>query len=170
MAHPRDIDVLFAFYCLVAAREHLLVIASGGGQPNINQDKIRSLRLPHPSLPEQSAIAAFLDRETGKIDALVAEQERLMALLKEKRQAVISHAVTMGLNPNAKMKPSGVEWLGEVAQGWEVTRLKFLAEVQGGIAKGRDVSNVMTIQVPYIRVANVQAGYLDLDEITMIDI
>ncbi len=72
-----------------------------------------------PHLTEQSAIAAFLDRETGKIDALVAEQERLIALLKEKRQAVISHAVTKGLNPNAPMKDSGVPWLGEVPAHWE---------------------------------------------------
>ncbi|MEI7823309.1 MAG: hypothetical protein WCK55_20560, partial [Verrucomicrobiota bacterium] len=67
-----------------------------------------------PVLPEQTAIAEFLDRETGKIDGLVAEQRRLMELLKEKRQAVISHAVTKGLNPHAPMKPSGIEWLGDV--------------------------------------------------------
>ena len=70
-----------------------------------------------------SAIAAFLDRETAKIDALVEEQQRLIALLKEKRQAVISHAVTKGLDPNAPMKDSGVEWLGEVPAHWEVSPL-----------------------------------------------
>ncbi len=68
---------------------------------------------------EQAAIAAFLDRETAKIDALVAEQQRLIELLKEKRQAVISHAVTKGLNPDAPMKPSGIEWLGEVPAHWD---------------------------------------------------
>ena len=68
---------------------------------------------------EQSAIAKFLDRETAKIDALVTEQKRLIELLKEKRQAVISHAVTKGLNPNAPMKDSGVEWLGEVPEHWK---------------------------------------------------
>ena len=71
---------------------------------------------------EQTQIAAFLDRETAKIDELVAEQRRLMELLKEKRQAVISHAVTKGLNPDAPMKPSGIEWLGEVPAHWEVMR------------------------------------------------
>ena len=65
----------------------------------------------------------FLDRETAKIDALVDEQKRLIELLKEKRQAVISHAVTKGLNPNAPMKDSSVEWLGQVPEHWEVTRL-----------------------------------------------
>ena len=76
-----------------------------------------------PVLPEQTAIAEFLDRETAKIDGLVAEQRRLMELLKEKRQGVISHAVTKGLNPRAPMKPSGVEWLGDVPRHWEVWKL-----------------------------------------------
>lgn len=77
-----------------------------------------------PSPAEQAAIANFLDHETGKIDALVAEQERLIELLKEKRQAVISHAVTKGLDPSVPMKDSGVEWLGEVPAHWEVVRIK----------------------------------------------
>ncbi|HWR03798.1 MAG TPA: hypothetical protein VN419_07240 [Humidesulfovibrio sp.] len=79
-----------------------------------------------PSLPEQQTIAAFLDRETAKIDALVAEQQRLITLLAEKRQAIISHAVTKGLNPNAPMKDSGIEWLGEVPEHWEVVPVKWL--------------------------------------------
>ena len=78
-----------------------------------------------PPLPEQCAIAAFLDHETAKIDRLIAKQERLIELLKEKRQAVISHAVTKGLNPDAPMKDSGVEWLGEVPAHWVVCALKF---------------------------------------------
>ena len=87
-----------------------------------------------PSLGEQRAIAAFLDRETAKIDALVEAQERLIALLKEKRQAVISHAVTKGLDPSAHMKDSGVEWLGQVPAHWEVTRLDRVMSFQSGKA------------------------------------
>lgn len=82
-----------------------------------------------PPIPEQQTIAAFLDRETTKIDELIAEQKRLIELLKEKRQAVISHAVTKGLNPAAPMKDSGVAWLGEVPEHWEVRRLKQACEV-----------------------------------------
>ena len=96
--------------------------------------------VPCPPLLEQSAIAAFLDRETGKIDALVAEQERLIALLKEKRQAVISHAVTKGLNPNAPMKDSGVAWLWEVPAHWEVSKLSRLAKIGNGSTPNRDKS------------------------------
>jgi type I restriction enzyme, S subunit len=77
-----------------------------------------------PPFAEQSAIVAFLDRETAKIDALVDEQRRLIELLKEKRQAVISHAVTKGLDPKAPMKYSGIEWLGEVPEHWAIVRVK----------------------------------------------
>ena len=87
------------------------------------------MRLPctfHP-LREQQQIANFLDHETAKIDTLIEKQQQLISLLKEKRQAVISHAVTKGLNPDAPMKDSGVEWLGEVPEHWEVSRLFHLA-------------------------------------------
>lgn len=89
-----------------------------------NYSEMSSIMLAVPDVSEQAAITAFLDRETGKIDALVAEQEKLIALLKEKRQAVISHAVTRGLNPDAPMKPSGIEWLGDVPAHWDVGSLK----------------------------------------------
>ena len=78
-----------------------------------------------PPLKEQKQIAAYLDRETAKIDSLVSKKEQLIELLQEKRQAVISHAVTKGLNPNAKMKDSGVEWLGKVPAEWIVKKLKY---------------------------------------------
>ena len=97
-------------------------------QKNISMDDIPKLVLTRPPLEEQTQIAAFLDRETAKIDELVAEQRRLMELLKEKRQAVISHSVTKGLNPNAPMKPSGIEWLGDVPTHWDVERIKFVTD------------------------------------------
>ena len=98
-----------------------------GTQLNLNTDTIGAIKVPVASPEEQSAIAAFLDQETGKIDALVAEQERLIALLKEKRQAVISQAVTKGLNSNAPMKDSGIEWLGQVPAHWAVVRIKSIS-------------------------------------------
>ncbi|BCA59525.1 type I restriction endonuclease subunit M [Sphingomonas sp. HMP6] len=122
-----------------------------------------------PSPHEQIAIATFLDRETGKIDALVEEQRRLIALLKEKRQAVISHAVTKGLNPNTPMKDSGIEWLGEVPAHWTVAPLKYIARVQTGVAKGKDMQGRDSALVPYLRVANVQDGYLDLSDVAEIE-
>jgi len=98
----------------------------GVSYPAINASDLVRIPLPIPPLVEQAAIAAFLNRETGKIDALVESQRRLIELLKEKRQAVISHAVTKGLDPNVPMKDSGVEWLGEVPAHWEVVPFKRL--------------------------------------------
>jgi type I restriction enzyme S subunit len=95
-----------------------------GGQKRVSDDFVRDFAAAFPPPEEQTAIATVLDHETAKIDALVAEQERLIELLKEKRQAVISHAVTKGLDPFVPMKDSGVEWLGEVPAHWEVTALK----------------------------------------------
>ncbi len=94
------------------------------GIQNLDQGRYLDDRGPFPPPSEQAAIATFLERETGKIDALVEAQRRLIELLKEKRQAVISQAVTKGLDPNAPMKDSGVEWLGEVPAHWEVSAIK----------------------------------------------
>ena len=95
-----------------------------GGQKRISDDFIRDFRHPVPSLPDQRAIAAFLDRETTKIDALVAKKERLIELLQEKRTALITRAVTRGLDPSVPMQGSGVEWLDEIPAHWGVCRLR----------------------------------------------
>jgi type I restriction enzyme S subunit len=104
----------------------------GGVRQTLGPEELLALQMPVPPPPEQSAIANFLDREVGKIDALVEEQRRLIELLKEKRQAVISHAVTKGLDPNARMKPSGVDWLGDIPEHWEVKQLRHFAEILRG--------------------------------------
>lgn len=87
-----------------------------------------------PPIEEQDILLTFLDHETAKIDALVAEQEKLIELLKEKRQAVISHAVTKGLDPNVPMKDSGIEWLGEVPAHWRVGKSGFHLSILSGFA------------------------------------
>ena len=104
-----------------------LLSNSTTGLANLNGSMLGELTVPVAPRDEQYAIAAFLDRETAKIDALIAEQENLLALLGEKRQATISHAVTRGLNPNVPMKDSGISWLGEVPQHWEMRRLKSIS-------------------------------------------
>ncbi|MFO8027802.1 MAG: restriction endonuclease subunit S, partial [Opitutales bacterium] len=127
----------FLLYVCRMAYQNKVFHAFGKGSAQLGRwrlprEQFNEFRLPFPPLPEQTAIAAFLDRETAKIDGLVLEQRRLMELLKEKRQAVISHAVTKGLNPEAPMKPSGIEWLGDVPEHWEVVKLKFLCDIQTG--------------------------------------
>lgn len=120
---------LLAWYILnndIARLQFDLLSNSTTGLANLNGTMIGQMMLAIPPGEEQTAIATFLDRETAKIDALVAEQEKLIALLQEKRQAVISHAVTKGLDPNMPIKDSGVEWLGEVPEHWACIRLKQL--------------------------------------------
>ncbi|MFZ5756135.1 MAG: restriction endonuclease subunit S [Pseudomonadota bacterium] len=104
--------------------------ASSNTQDNLNAEKVRNLVALRPPLIEQRAIARYLGRELQKVDALISEQERLIALLKEKRHAVISHAVTKGLDPNVPMKDSGIEWLGEVPAHWGVVQSRRLFRVR----------------------------------------
>jgi type I restriction enzyme S subunit len=104
----------------------------GSKMPRASWEFVGSMPLALPPIGEQNSIVTFLDRETAKIDALVEEQRRLIELLKEKRQAVISQAVTKGLDRNVPMKASGVEWLGEVPAHWEVVRLKRVVVFQRG--------------------------------------
>jgi len=105
-----------------------------GGQKRVPDSFVRDFTITLPSTDEQIQITTFLDRETTKIDTLIAEQQRLIKLLQEKRQAVISHAVSKGLNPHARMKDSGVEWLGEVPEHWRNFRLKALFALKHGYA------------------------------------
>lgn len=131
-----DFDARLAWHILnneIARTQFDLASNSTTGLANLNGTMIGEVLLAVPPPPEQTAIAAFLDRETGKIDALVAEQEKLIALLKEKCQAVISYAVTKGLNPDAPMKPSGIEWLGDVPTHWRTCRL---GDICAGISTG----------------------------------
>lgn len=100
----------------------------GGVQNFVSLGTLRNLVLPLTKINEQTQIANFLDHETAKIDSLIAKQEKLIELLKEKRQAVISHAVTKGLNPDVNMKDSGVEWLGQVPEHWQKAKLVSVAD------------------------------------------
>jgi type I restriction enzyme S subunit len=168
---PTGAASAFLSYLLRAYDLRKVFYSMGGGlRQSMKFADLKRMPIVVPPTSEQMAVAAFLDRETAKIDALIAEQEKLLALLAEKRQATISHAITKGLNPDAPMKDSGVAWLGEVPTDWVVTRLKFVASVQTGIAKGKDTTDKETITVPYLRVANVQDGFLALSDIATIDI
>lgn len=155
------ISTKFMFYWFLGLRERILSLATGGGQPNISQDILRSLRVACPNKRVQVQIAVFLDRETAKIDELVAEQRRLMKLLKEKRQAVISHAITHGLNPRTPMKPSGIEWLGDVPSHWDLSPLRRLTAkgttiTYGIVQAGPDWEG----GIPYIRTSNMSGDAL----------
>lgn len=113
-------DNRFLFYWLWHRRSELIALSVGGGQPNLSQQDLRHERALCPPLDIQQRIAAFLDEKTAQIDALIAKKQGLLERLAEKRQAIITQAVTKGLNPAAPMKPSGIDWLGEIPAHWEV--------------------------------------------------
>ncbi|WP_269915557.1 restriction endonuclease subunit S [Acinetobacter sp. HY1485] len=124
----QKVDNKFIYYYLTISKVILNVLGRGTTFLELSSDELGNYKLPYPNkLAEQTQIANFLDYETAKIDTLIAKQKKLIELLKEKRQAVISHAVTKGLDPNVKMKPSGVEWLGDVPEHWKILKLKNIA-------------------------------------------
>jgi type I restriction enzyme S subunit len=137
---------------------------------HLSSGEVLAEKVPMPPPHEVISIVAYLDRETARIDALIEKKTRFIELLREKRQALITQAVTRGLDPDVPMKDSGVEWLGRVPAHWDVKRLKFVATVQTGVAKGKDYGDQATVSVPYLRVANVQDGYLDLSDVDEIEV
>ena len=144
--------------------EQVIARSTGVSYPAINASELVAIPVPVPPIPEQTQIAAFLDRETAKIDALVAEQRRLMDLLKEKRQAVISHAVTQGLNPDAPMKASGVEWLGDVPGHWAVLPLKRIVSVP--ITDGpHETPAFIDDGVPFVSAEAVSSGSINFSKV-----
>lgn len=166
-----NIDRRFGFYLLNGYDLMKVFYSQGGGvRQSMDYKDLKRLPLFLPALQEQKAIVRFLDRETARIDTLITKQERLIELLQEKRQALITRAVTKGLDPDAPMKDSGVAWLGEVPAHWEVAKLKHIATVRGGVAKGRNLGDSPTVRLPYLRVANVQDGYIDLTEVAEIEV
>ena len=135
---------------------------------HLSNTDILKTRFAMPSAAEVKQIARFLDYETAKIDALIEKQQQLIALLKEKRQAVISHAVTKGLNPDAPMKDSGIEWLGKVPQHWEVAKLGHRYEVHLG--KMLDAKKVSGDHLGrYLRNTDVQWDRINEDELPEMD-
>ena len=118
----------FLFWWLASNYEKIRGLAGGDLRDGLNLEMLGSIKCPVPPYEEQHAIAAFLDRETARLGALIEKKHRFIELLEEKRQALISHAVTKGLDPDAEMKDSGVEWLGMVPAEWEISRLGLISE------------------------------------------
>jgi type I restriction enzyme S subunit len=156
----------FLLYQILSKEFIVMVDGStfGSKMPRASWEFVGKMPLPHPPLPEQQQIASFLDRECGKLDALQAKQERLIELLKEKRQALISHAVTKGLDPNAKLKPSGVEWLGDVPEHWRVVALKHVV-AQPIIDGPHESPQKMDEGIPFVSAEAISQGFIDFDKI-----
>jgi type I restriction enzyme S subunit len=134
------------------------------GMVHITSSNLGNISIPKIATDEQHAIAAFLDRETAKIDALIAAKAQFIALLQEQRSAIISHAVTKGLNPDAPMQDSGIEWLGEIPAGWEVVRLKFLAQMRGGGTPSKSNPDFWAGDIPWVSPKDMKIEWLDTAE------
>lgn len=154
----------FLAYLLSIATLELNIRGKGTTFLELSADELGAFRVSIPPRREQRTLATFLDRETAKIDALVAEQEKLVALLKEKRQSVISHAVTKGLDPSVPMKDSGVEWLGEVPAPWEVRSIKNI--VATPITDGpHETPNFPDEGIPFVSAEAVSSGTINFEKI-----
>jgi len=143
----REFESQFASYALRAPYFVDTVVANSVGvsYPAINASELVTFYIGLPPLPEQRAIAAFLDRETARIDRLAALKRKQIELLQEKRAALISHAVTRGLDPTVPMKDSGVEWLGEIPEHWDVQPLRGLLVQRGEYNDGPKTTNILSV-------------------------
>lgn len=161
-----DVRSRFLAYCLesFAFRTQLRMGVKGVKVFSVTQEILRGGIAWLPTIAEQTQIALFLDHETARIDALIEEQQRLIELLKEKRQAVISHAVTKGLDPTVPMKDSGVEWLGEVPVHWEANAMnKLTVKITNGyVGPTRDI--LVESGVPYVQATHIKRGIVNFDD------
>jgi len=170
---PRPSEVVPEFLKWMALNDLVIQAieahSKGLSYPAINATELVKLKAVVPPPAEQTSIAAALDRETSRIDALIAKKTRFIALLKEKRQALITHAVTKGLDPNVKMKDSGLEWMGEVPEHWVVCKLSYRYSVELG--KMLDEKKITgAYQMPYLRNKDVQWQAINDADLPLIDI
>ncbi len=121
------IETSYMYYCLSDSKACLNALGQGSTFVELSRERLAAMQINLPPIEEQKAIVSFLDRETSRIDALIQKKERLIELLKEKRIALITQAVTKGLDPNVPMKDSGIEWLGEVPEHWDIKKLKHVS-------------------------------------------
>jgi type I restriction enzyme S subunit len=159
---PRSTSVTrFLYYWMVTikAKGYVDVLCNKSTIAHFTAEKVSAVPTVLPPVSEQATVATFLDRETAKIDALIEEQRRLVALLKEKRQAVISHAVTKGLDPHAPMKDSGIEWLGEVPAHWQILPLRRV--VRQFVDYRGATPNKVSEGVPLITATQIKHGRID---------
>lgn len=166
-----EVDGKFLYYVTADPRFRKLGEASmtgAAGQQRVPEDFVRDYRVPLPPLPTQRAIADYLDRETARIDALIAAKERLLGLLAEKRRALITRAVTRGLDPTMPLRDSGIPWLGEIPAHWETWKLGHVARIGNGSTPNRDNPEYWTAgSIPWLNSSVVnEAEVTESDQFT----
>jgi len=146
----------FLFYLLQGAQEEVLTHKTGGAQSGINVDDCRNIIVPFISLSEQQKIADYLDKVCGEADEMIALQEKMIEELKAYKQSVITEAVTKGLNPKVPMKDSGIDWIGEIPEHWEIKKIKYLSQVvRGGSPRPAGDTRYYEGNIPFMKVADI---------------
>ncbi|ANX01643.1 hypothetical protein CSTERLE_08665 [Thermoclostridium stercorarium subsp. leptospartum DSM 9219] len=147
----------YVHYAMYSVRLNVKSIKQTTGIQNLDINYYFEESVIYPPLNEQKIIANFLDQKTAEIDSLIADKEKLIELLQEKRQAIITEAVTKGLNPNVKMKDSGVEWIGEIPEHWEINKLKRLSNIiTGNTPPKSEEENYDDEGIPWVKPDNIQ--------------
>jgi type I restriction enzyme S subunit len=161
----------FAYYALISegARQYFEATAKGVGYPAVDHKDFDSFAVPLPPLPQQQRITAYLDASCAAIDAAVAAKRRQLETLDALRKATMSRVVTRGAASNPPLQETENGWMPQVPQGWNVVCLKRISEIQTGITLGKEYEGPL-IERPYLRVANVQDGYLDLEDVSTIEV
>jgi type I restriction enzyme S subunit len=136
---------------------------------HLSTNDILNSYLVYPSEDAQNSIVNYLDHKCSLIDSIIEKQKAVIEKLKLYKQSIITEAVTKGLDPTVKMKPSGIDWIGEIPEVWEIAKLKYFASLRSGITLGKKYdSGSELLEYPYLRVANVQFGHIDLSDVTTI--
>ena len=148
----------YYYFFSKSGKDSLILLGASSVQAKFNKTELRALKTIVPSINEQEHIVSYLDSKCGEIDKVISTQEKRIALLQELKQSIITHAVTKGLNPDVKMKDSGIEWIGEVPEHWKVCKIKRLSVVKRG-ASPRPIENPIYFddngQYSWVRIADV---------------
>lgn len=169
---PTNIVRRFLFYCLQTPYfidGGVATMTGVGGLKRVSSYYMKNAKIALPPFPEQSAIAAYLDTQCAKIDEIIAQVKASMEDYKQWKASIIYEAVTKGLNPNVEMKDSGIEWVGNVPAHWRVTKIKNFVSLRSGITLGKQYPpDAQLVSRPYLRVANVKAEHVDLQDVATI--
>lgn len=172
--HPSDLIIgKFLSYYLKSSSfaEDVLRRTNSNTQGNVGKDSLVNATIVLPSIIEQTQIANFLDAKCSDINAMLSKTRSSIEEYKKLKQSVITQAVTKGVRGEREMKDSGVEWIGEIPVEWRKTQLRHCATIKSGITLGKSYSkDTVLIERPYLRVANVQGGYVDLNDLATIEV
>lgn len=165
--HPR-----FAYYVLISedARQYFEATATGVGYPAVADKDFNGFRVPLPDIAEQELIATYLDASCAELDAAVAAKRKQIDSLDGVRKSLLQRAVTRGLKPEAGFIETGNLWLEQIPTGWQLVQLKRVAAVHGGLTLGKSYEGENVVEYPYLRVANVQDGHVDLTDVTTLEV